>query len=206
MKSREISKAERKNPCSQRRRGQLIREGSGIRGPWWHRSPGMRRSWKRGPNTNSIQGSDRPPSPQSHPGQPEDSHSCTQAGVLGCSVVSNSLWCMDCSPPGSSVHGILQARTLEWVAVPFSRGPSQPRDQTQVSFIAGRFFTIWATRKLKQKWQPRILIHLRKANTKRQNTEQNKVTQRSTNKKPNKTSTEETYYHTRTGLEKTTSV
>ena len=43
-------------------------------------------------------------------------------------------------------HGILQARIPEWVAIPFSRGSSQPRDQTQVSCIAGRFFTIWATR------------------------------------------------------------
>ena len=48
----------------------------------------------------------------------------------------------DCSPPGSSVHGILQARILEWVAMPSSRGSSQPRDRTQVSRIAGRFFTI----------------------------------------------------------------
>ena len=39
----------------------------------------------------------------------------------------------DCSPPGSSVHGILQARILEWLAVPFSRGASRPRDQTLVS-------------------------------------------------------------------------
>ena len=46
---------------------------------------------------------------------------------------------MNYSPPGSSVHGILQARILEWVAVPFSRGSSQPRDQTLVSCIAGRF-------------------------------------------------------------------
>ena len=53
---------------------------------------------------------------------------------------------MDCSPPGSSVHGILQARTLEWIAIPFSRGSSWPRDWTQVSYIADRFFTIWATR------------------------------------------------------------
>ena len=45
-----------------------------------------------------------------------------------------------------TVHGILQARILEWVAFPFSRGPSQPRDQTQVSCTAGRFFTNWATR------------------------------------------------------------
>ena len=48
---------------------------------------------------------------------------------------------MDCSPPGSSVHGILQARTLEWFATPFSRGLSQPRDQTWVSRIVGRSFT-----------------------------------------------------------------
>ena len=43
---------------------------------------------------------------------------------------------LDCSLPGSSVHGILQARILEWVAIPFSRGSSQPRDQTEVSHIA----------------------------------------------------------------------
>ena len=49
---------------------------------------------------------------------------------------------MDCSPPGSAIHGILQARVLEWVAIPFSRGSSQPRDQTQVSRIAGRGFNL----------------------------------------------------------------
>ena len=53
---------------------------------------------------------------------------------------------MDCSLPGSFVHGILQARILEWAAISFSRGSSWPRDRTQVSYIAGRFFTIWATR------------------------------------------------------------
>ena len=52
---------------------------------------------------------------------------------------------MNCTIPGSFVHGILQARILEWVSVPFFRGFSQPRDQTQVSLIAGGFFTIWAT-------------------------------------------------------------
>ena len=52
---------------------------------------------------------------------------------------------MDCSPPGSFVHGILQARILEWVAISFSRGSSWPRDRTQVSCTAGRFFTNWAT-------------------------------------------------------------
>ena len=53
---------------------------------------------------------------------------------------------VDCSLPGSSVHGILQARILEWVAMPSSRGYSWPRDWTWVSRIVGIFFTIWATR------------------------------------------------------------
>ena len=48
---------------------------------------------------------------------------------------------MDYSPPGSSVHGIFQARILEWVVIPFSRGSFRPRDQIQVSFTAVRFFT-----------------------------------------------------------------
>ena len=61
---------------------------------------------------------------------------------------------MDCSPPGTCVHGISQARILEWVAIPFSRGSSRPRDQTQVSCIAGRFFTIWATRKAQNEIHP----------------------------------------------------
>ena len=52
----------------------------------------------------------------------------------------------DCSPPGSSLHGILQARLLEWVAIPFSRGSSRPRDQSQVYHIAGRFFIILSRR------------------------------------------------------------
>ena len=51
-----------------------------------------------------------------------------------------------CSLPGSSVHGISQGRILEWVAVYLSRGSSRPRDRTHVSCIAGRFFTVWATR------------------------------------------------------------
>ena len=53
---------------------------------------------------------------------------------------------IDCSLPGSSVHEILQAWKLEWVAVPFSRESSQPRDWTQVSCIAGKFFNSWASR------------------------------------------------------------
>ena len=50
------------------------------------------------------------------------------------------------------VHGILQARILEWVAFPFSRGSSQPRDWTQISHIAGGFFTSWATREAQEYW------------------------------------------------------
>jgi len=53
---------------------------------------------------------------------------------------------MDCSLSGSSVHGIFQARVLEWIAVSFSRESYRPRNQTGVSCIAGRHFTIWATR------------------------------------------------------------
>ena len=53
---------------------------------------------------------------------------------------------MDYSLPGSSVHGILHARILKWVAIPFSSGYSRPRDWTQVSCIAGRIFTVWVTR------------------------------------------------------------
>ena len=53
---------------------------------------------------------------------------------------------MDCSLPGSSVHGIFQARILEWVAIPFSRGSWQPRDWTQASRTGSGFLTVWATR------------------------------------------------------------
>ena len=53
---------------------------------------------------------------------------------------------MDCSLPDSSVQGVLQERIPEWVAIPFSKGSSQPRDQTRVSCSAGSFFTVWATR------------------------------------------------------------
>ena len=55
---------------------------------------------------------------------------------------------VDCSLPDSSVHGIFQAIVLEWIAISFSRGLSQPRDRTWVSRIVDRCFTIWATRKV----------------------------------------------------------
>ena len=70
------------------------------------------------------------------------------AQSLGCKKVKVSQSCptlcnpMDCSLLGFSVHGILQARILEWVAIPFSRRSSQPRDRSQVSHIAGIFFTV----------------------------------------------------------------
>ena len=78
--------------------------------------------------------------------------------ILGCTVFNfaNEKWsvshsvtskpcnCVDCSPPGLPVHGMLQVRILEWIVTSFSRGSSRPRDRTRVSCITGRFFTIWA--------------------------------------------------------------
>ena len=72
------------------------------------------------------------------------------------SVMSNSLHLMDCSPPGPSVHRILQARILEWVAISFSRRDSWPRDQTWVSCIARKFFTIWATKQAQ--WKGKLAL------------------------------------------------
>ena len=60
---------------------------------------------------------------------------------------------MDCSLPGFSVHGILQARMLEWVTISFSRGSSWSRDWTQVSRIGGRCFNLWATREAPVYWR-----------------------------------------------------
>ena len=70
--------------------------------------------------------------------------SCGEGGLLLLWCKGFSLFCdpMDCSPPGSSVHGILHTRILEWVAIAFSRGSSQHMDQTQVSCIAGGFFPV----------------------------------------------------------------
>ena len=63
--------------------------------------------------------------------------------ALSCTTLCDP---MDCSLPGSSVHGIFQARVLEWVAISFSRGSSRFRNRTQVSHIVGRCFTVWATK------------------------------------------------------------
>ena len=64
---------------------------------------------------------------------------------------------MDCSLPGSSVHGILQARILECVATAFSRDSSWARDWIQFSYISGRFFTMWATREAPFFWYVHLL-------------------------------------------------
>ena len=75
---------------------------------------------------------------------------CLPAKLLqSCPTLCNP---MDCSPPGSSVHGILHARVLEWVALPSSKGSSWPRVWTWVSCIASRLFTIWATRETLMSW------------------------------------------------------
>ena len=80
----------------------------------------------------------------------ESDMTCVCVCVCVCVLVPQSrptLWDpMDCYLPGTSVSGALQARILEWVALPFSKGSSRSRDQTQVSCIAGRCFTVWATR------------------------------------------------------------
>ena len=73
------------------------------------------------------------------PGQCLDAQVCVCSVAHSCPTLRNPVYC---SPPGSSVHGVLQARILEGVAMSFSRASSQPRDQIQVSPIIGRLFTV----------------------------------------------------------------
>ena len=73
-------------------------------------------------------------------------HGGLQARILEWVTFSFYAYLTFCEPMDHTVHGILQARILEWVAFHFSRGSFQPRDRIQVSHIAGRFFTSWATR------------------------------------------------------------
>ena len=77
-------------------------------------------------------------------------HSCSlKSQSVNHSVMSDSLWPHGLySLPGSPVHGVLQARILEWVVIPFSKGFSQPRDQTHIPYIVCRFFTIGATKEV----------------------------------------------------------
>ena len=79
---------------------------------------------------------------------------------LGTQLCPAFCYLMDCSPPDSSVHWILQAKILEWVAIPFSKGSSQPKDQIHVSYTAGRFFTISAPREAHVYIYIYIYIHI----------------------------------------------
>ena len=73
--------------------------------------------------------------------------------ISGCTSVMWEFSCVWlCNPMDYTVRGILQARILEWVAISSSRGSSQPRDRTQVSCIAGEFFTSWITREAQEYW------------------------------------------------------
>ena len=72
-------------------------------------------------------------------------HECECEVAQSCLTLCNP---MDCSLPGSSVHGIFQAIVLEWIAISFSKGSSRPRDWTQVSCVVDRRFTVWATREV----------------------------------------------------------
>ena len=89
--------------------------------------------------------------------EPAGNPICTEGYVCVCVLVPPLCLTLcdtkDYSQPGSSVHGILHARILEWLPISFSRGSSQPKDQTLISCIAGWFFTIWATRE--DSWETR---------------------------------------------------
>ena len=76
-----------------------------------------------------------------------------------------------CDPMDSTVHGILQARILDWVAFPFSKGSSQPRDRTQVSHTAGRFFTSWATKEACTLTKHTLMLHHKKVGSQEERVE-----------------------------------
>ena len=91
-------------------------------------------------------------------------HTTWVEGKLSCECVLVAQSCltlcdpMDYSPPVSSVHGIFQARILEWVAISYSRGSSQHRDGIRVSCTSGRFFTVSATREASYSYDPALLL------------------------------------------------
>ena len=93
-------------------------------------------------------------------------HGIFQARVVAAAAAKSLQSCLtlcdptEGSPPGSAFPGILQARTLEWVDISFSRGSSWARDQTRVTRIAGRHFTIWATREAQQFHKVMLIVSL----------------------------------------------
>ena len=108
-----------------------------LRGPHWKQRKIKKLEWKYKSNNDGLlgQGIKRGSRDKQIVHDSKSLHSC----LTLCKP-------MDCGLPGSSVHVIIQARILEWVAISFSRGPSWPRNQIQVSCIAGRFSNDWAMR------------------------------------------------------------
>ena len=126
-------------------------------------SPGDLPKWGIEPRSPALQADTLPSEP---PGKPQRKHILQSKPTThhesesdSCSGVSDFFDPMDYSPPGSSVHGILQTRILEWGAIFFSRGSFWPRDQTQVSWFSGRFFTNWATRETLWHTTKSIMFH-----------------------------------------------
>ena len=105
-------------------------------------SPQLSQQWTSPPLSCSLTVCGFKPLTQSQ--APGGQQPCVCVCVCVCVLAGQScpILCdpMDCSLPGSSIHGILQARLLEWVAISFSRGSSQPRNKTWVSCISGKFF------------------------------------------------------------------
>ena len=110
--------------------------------------------WEHGPPTAEVPVEERcqwAQAPTSSPTQKRAAFlnlGCMEVTLLVAQLCPTLCNPMDCSPPGFSVCGILRASILEWVVIPFSGGSSGASDQTWVSHLAGRFFTIWATRSI----------------------------------------------------------
>ena len=123
--------------------GLPLSRASGTKGiQSWHTDNQLLRAKKE----KTLKDEHWKPSKAFDEGRQGQSPTCLKAKVLVAQSCPTLCDPIDCDPLGSSVHGILQARILEWVAIPFSRGSPQPRNQIRVSCIAGRFFTVWATR------------------------------------------------------------
>ena len=121
---------------------------------WWNRPktamPAAGISWQKGPNSSPQQLTTTCCTINTSKVGWIGLQSFVSSTIFICESVSHSVLSdcdpINCSTPGSSVHGILQERILKWLAIPFSRGSSWSRDWTWISCIAGRFFTVWTTR------------------------------------------------------------